>query len=144
MKDTPYRPLVYLACPYSHAEKGMMEMRYFAVTSAAARLMGRHPNLNIFSPITHSHPLHLAGMPSDWSRWKKIDTQYLRLSKQLYVLMLSGWDTSVGVSAEIEIARRLNIPILYIDPVTLVIEAHEYTSKQKVRQNKSKRHHRRH
>lgn len=123
---TPYRPLTYLACPYSHEDPKIMTMRFVIVTYAGAKLMGKNPRLNIFSPITHSHPLHKAGMNADWKTWKRIDTEYLRLSKQLYVLTLEGWKESVGVTAEIKIAQQLGIPIYYLDPQTFGMTIHEY------------------
>lgn len=120
-KASPYRPLTYLACPYSHPDPDQMQLRFEMVTRAGAELMTCNPRLNIFSPITHSHPLHKAGMDGSWKTWKRIDTEYLRLSKQLYVFTLGGWSHSVGVTAEIAIAKRLGIPIFCVAPYTYEI-----------------------
>lgn len=118
MKPAPYRPLTYLACPYSSPDEEVKANRFNHVTRVAARLMTENPKLNVFSPITHSHPLHVVGMAGDWKTWKRIDTQYLRLCKTIIVLMLPGWTESVGVTAELKIARRLKMKILYLDYLT--------------------------
>jgi hypothetical protein len=110
-----YQPLTYLACPYSHPDKKVRRRRFVLVTQAAAWWMKAHPRSNVFSPLTHSHPLHeIAGMDGSWQFWKRIDTQYLRLCSRMVVLTLDGWKESVGVQAEIKIAKRLNIPITYL------------------------------
>jgi hypothetical protein len=72
---------------------------------------------NVFSPITHSHPLALCGLKGSWEFWQKIDVEYLILSERVVVLCLDGWKESTGVTAELEIARQLGIEILYMSPL---------------------------
>lgn len=36
--------------------------------------------------------------------------------------MLPGWDVSVGVKAEIELARQLGKPMRFVDPVSMTTE----------------------
>jgi len=63
-----------------------MEWRYEQATKAAAWLISQH-ELNVFSPITHSHPLHkLGGCKGDWHFWEKIDREYLGASNTLLIL----------------------------------------------------------
>ncbi len=115
--------LTYLACPYSSPSDLERSMRFQKVTYACRTLMTHH-NWNVFSPITHSHPLHEIGMNGDWAFWKKVDTQYLKLSKRMVVFMLPGWEKSVGVTAEIKIAKKLKLPVLYMDHVTHRLSKH--------------------
>lgn len=115
---TPDRPLAYLACPYSHPDPKVQEERYIQATKAAAFLM-EHSHLNVFSPITHSHPLHsLAGMRSDWNYWKQIDTEYLHISHTLIVLCIPGWTVSTGVCEEIKIAKQMGKSIFFMSMPT--------------------------
>ena len=108
------RYLTYLAGPYSHPSPAVQEGRYILLTQAAGWLMNAR-GWNVFSPITHSHPLHKhADMRGDWAFWKKVDTEYVKLSKRIVVLTLPGWDKSVGVTAELKIARRLGLPVLFL------------------------------
>lgn len=124
MKPVAYRPLTYLAGPYSHEYDEVKNFRYECLTKAAAWLMTSNPSWNVFSPITSSHPLHVIGnMRGDWKFWKRIDTQYLRLSRRMVVLTLPGWDTSVGVTAELKIAKKLKIKVLYCEPFTYILTA---------------------
>jgi Domain of unknown function (DUF1937) len=114
--DTPARPLTYLACPYSDPSPGVMEWRYEQATKAAAWLISKH-ELNVFSPITHSHPLHmLGGCKGDWGFWEKIDREYLGASNALVVLYLDGWNRSVGVDAEVTIAKEMGIRVDFLIP----------------------------
>lgn len=116
------KPLTYLTVPYSytHENKEFVEkikrVRYETATRAAAWLMNTY-SWNVFSPITHSHPLHaIAGMRGDWEFWKKVDTEYIECSCRLVNLVIPGWRESIGVTAENEIAKRLGIPVLYLHP----------------------------
>ncbi len=106
--------LTYLAGPYSHPNPDIQQQRFEKLTHAAGWLMEQF-GWNVFSPITHSHPLHqCANVPGDWAFWKKIDTEYLHMSRRVVVLTLDGWEKSVGVTAELKIAKRLSIPVLFL------------------------------
>ena len=93
-------------------------MRYVTVTRAAGELM--NTERCIFSPITHSHPvaLTMAG-GQDLDFWLKQDENFLRWMDELWILCLPGWKDSKGVAAEEAFAETWDIPIRYVDPVTL-------------------------
>lgn len=108
------KELVYLAVPYSHPYPEVREERFRAVNRVAAKLMEQ--GLHIFSPISHSHPISIEGnLPTNWEYWEAYDRAFLNASNKLIVLMLDGWDKSVGVAGEIAIAKELGIEIEYID-----------------------------
>jgi hypothetical protein len=120
MENRTLKPLTYLAVPYSfkHADPAAValvhETRFMEATLAAAWVMNTF-GWNVFSPITHSHPLHKhATMRGDWEFWKQIDTEYLQLCCRIVVLAIDGWKTSTGVQAEIQIAKDLGIPVYFI------------------------------
>jgi hypothetical protein len=113
-----YRPLTYLACPYT-ADTAKLRRERFAAAIKAAKYLMESEGLNVFSPITHSHPLHEIGMRGDWEFWKRIDTEYLRLSEKVVVLMMPGWVESAGVTAEIKLATSMGIPVEYLSPKLL-------------------------
>jgi len=70
---------------------------------------------NPFSPITHSHAMHvIGGLRGDWAYWEKIDREYLSISERIVIVTLDGWEKSVGVNAETEIARQFGIPIWHL------------------------------
>lgn len=107
--------LIYLASPYSHGDPIVREMRFLSACAAAADLMrqGKH----VYSPIAHTHPIARFGLPLDWDFWSEYDRKFLAVCESMIVLMLDGWEQSKGVSAEMQIARDLNIPITFMEPI---------------------------
>jgi hypothetical protein len=95
--------LIYLACPYSHPEAEVRLKRFNAVNRLAARLM--RAGVLIFSPISHTHPIAEHGLPKGWDFWGRYDRRMLGICDELLVYCLDGWDTSVGVAAEVEAAN---------------------------------------
>lgn len=111
-----FRPLVYLACPYTHPSKVVERRRYVEATKAAAWLI-ETKKWNVFSPITHSHPLHIvAGLSGLWDHWKQIDTDFIQLSHTFVVLKIEGYKESRGVTDELVIARETDCRILWLSP----------------------------
>jgi nucleoside 2-deoxyribosyltransferase len=106
--------MIYLASPYSHTDPAVRADRYRAACRATAALLkaGRV----VFSPIVHSHPLVEFGLPTAWSFWERIDRAHLERCDEVVVLTLDGWHASVGVSAEVAIARALGKPVRYLGP----------------------------
>lgn len=121
----PKRPLTYLASPYTHPSQEVIERRVAAVTRATVWLI-KNNEWNVFSPIIHSHPLAAKGLKGDWETWKRIDEEYLSVSERMVVLELPGWQNSTGVKAEIEIARRLGVPIYYMRPDPIREDSEDY------------------
>jgi hypothetical protein len=72
----------------------------------------------VFSPITHSHPIHLHGVPGDWGYWEAFDRVMIGACSRVVVLRLDGWKESRGVKAEISIAQELGKPVECVDPIT--------------------------
>lgn len=106
--------MIYLASPYSHPEVTIREQRFRDACRAAAQLLAS--GLTVFSPIVHGHPLVDHGLPTDWSFWKRFDRDHLVRCDEVVVLMLDGWQESVGVAAEIQIAGELGKPVRYLAP----------------------------
>ena len=106
--------MIYLASPYSHNDPAIREQRFRAACQAAAAML--RDGQVVFSPIVHSHPLVAFGLPTAWSSWERIDRAYLERCDEIVVLMLDGWEASVGVGAEIGIARTLGKPVRFLAP----------------------------
>lgn len=101
--------LIYLACPYSGNEEQSFEI----VTKFAAKLM--KDGQFVFSPITHCHPIaKIAKLPTTFDYWAEYDELMIKGCNELWVLCLDNWEKSKGVKAEIEIAKKINIPIKYL------------------------------
>jgi len=100
---------IYLAIPYS----GMEEESYALATRVTALLMIGEEKMNVFSPITHCHPMtKLEGvtMPGDWEFWKAIDLQYIDWCDEMIVIVPeAGYNKvleSTGVQAEIDYCAK--------------------------------------
>jgi nucleoside 2-deoxyribosyltransferase len=124
--------MIYLASPYAHPDASVRESRYRAACLATAKLL--RAGLPVFSPIAHSHALVAHGLPIEWLFWQRFDRTYLERSDFVVVLMLEGWKTSVGVQAEIGIARELGKPVFYHEaetPDSLPTFDHDATAGQR-------------
>ncbi len=107
--------MIYLASPYSHEDKEIRVERHHAVCEEMVAMISR--GVHVFSPIAHSHYTATAfDLPSDWEYWSLIDRAFIQLSTEVYVLKLDGWESSRGVQAEIEYARKLGKPITFLKP----------------------------
>ena len=105
--------MIYLASPYSHTDPAVREARYHAACRATAALI--RAGQVVFSPIVHGPPLVAFGLPTGWDFWEQTDRAFIERCDEVAVLMLDGWDQSVGVRAELEIARELGKPVRFLD-----------------------------
>jgi hypothetical protein len=107
--------LAYLACPYSHPDATVRNMRYMTANRIAFEL--HRQGKFVYSPLTHNVPLiQLCNEVSGWGFWGEFDKFMLTKSDKLLVLAMDGWEKSKGVLAEIKLAGELNLPIEMIDP----------------------------
>ena len=113
--------MIYLASPYSHADPAVMEQRFYTVAEAAGHLMLR--GIIAFCPIAHSHPIFKM-VPATGARyedWARMDEEMIDYCKEVWVLMLDGWEVSRGVNAEMEYAKSKGYPVRLVDPDLLQI-----------------------
>ena len=106
--------MIYLASPYSHPDPGVRTTRYRQAAWHAVRLM--QDGRLVYSPIVHSHPLSVLGLPGDWPFWADHNRAMLAACQTLVVLTLPGWEHSKGIAAELALAAELEIPVEYEDP----------------------------
>jgi len=108
---------IYLAIPYSRIDKNEAYKIANEITVHFLALGN-----NVFSPITHSHPLTKYNVPGDWSFWSRIDYQFLDWADEMVVIIppesqggMKAIEESVGVQAEIKYAKEHNISVSYFD-----------------------------
>lgn len=111
--------LVYLAAPYTHEKPDVVEARMSRLCIVDAALMKQ--GVMTASPLLKHFLLEHSDLPGDWNYWKDYAEVLLSKCDKMIVVTMSGWDESVGVTAEIELCKRFNIPVEYIDPFTLQI-----------------------
>ena len=73
---------IYLAIPYSHLDLKIKEWRFNKANEKAAELINQ--GYIVYSSISHSHPIHLAGKLSwEWEFWEKYDIAFLEWPDEL-------------------------------------------------------------
>lgn len=111
------KKLIYLASPYSHPSPAIRQQRFEAACAAAATLM--KSGYLVFSPIAHSHPIAKClgrECELDFNLWLDLDKRILPICDILAILTIEGWQSSRGVRAEVEMARRQNRTVRYLSP----------------------------
>jgi len=107
--------VVYLASPYSHPNREVLEGRAEAVSRIAALLF--EAGVLVYSPIAHSHTIAAVGdLPTDFAFWDRYNRAMLERCDALFVVAIPGYDASVGVAGEMQIARELEIPVFVFEP----------------------------
>lgn len=107
--------IIYIASPYSNPDKVIRENNFKLVSILASDLCSK--GYVAFSPITYGHVLvDYKEMPTDWDFWENFCLSFLKVSSELWVFEMEGWDRSKGVSREIKYAIENNIKIKYIKP----------------------------
>ncbi len=103
--------LVYLASPYSNPDLAVRGIRAARASLCAAWLMNK--GWSVLSPLSMGHAIWSAypALSGDFMAWREPCLRMLESSDALAVLMLDGVETSAGVAAEIDHARRLGIPL---------------------------------
>lgn len=110
------KKLVYLAVPYSDPDPKVRQARFEASNRAAAMLM--RAGDFVFSPISHTHPIALAGdLPLGWDYWEQYDRAVLACCYRFIILKLDGWNHSKGIKGEVRIAEEFGIEVETMDPV---------------------------
>lgn len=117
LKRTESVMITYLACPYSHKNKKIEVMR-FEIANFVASVLMKEGEI-VFSPISHTHPLVLYGLPGDWEFWKSQDTAFLNICTRFKIIKVDGWDTSSGVIGESKHMEDRGIEIECVDPYEL-------------------------
>jgi nucleoside 2-deoxyribosyltransferase len=114
--------LCYLATPYSKYSRGIV-----SAFEEAAALAGRllKQGVKVYSPITHTHPIaHFGELnPLDHNIWLPFDQAMMEACDILVVAEMEGWAKSYGIAHEIEYFANADKPVVYLDPVRLVVRA---------------------
>ncbi len=112
-KATKELTKIYLAIPY----RGMEQSSYDQATKAATIMLNSY-SCNVFSPITHSHPIAKNGVKDTWEYWQQIDFQFIDWADEVWVLIpeegIGKVFDSEGVKGELSYAKKNNKVIRYI------------------------------
>jgi hypothetical protein len=103
--------VTYLASPYTHSEPEIQEQRFKLACSAVSAMT--NAGRRTFSPVVHNHPVSVSHseIANDFAFWKPFCEAMLYRSNRLAVLLIDGWQESVGVRAEFDLAVSIGLPI---------------------------------
>ena len=124
--------MVYLATPYTKYKTGIHHAFVDAATLACEFVRA---GINVFSPITMTHPMAIYGNidPKDVDLWVEHDKKMMNIADIAVVALMPGWRESKGVTFEIDYFRKYNKPVWYLHPDTLLLskEANEDTQQER-------------
>src|SRR6478609_6398821 len=107
--------LIYLASPYTHANRFVRAARAREAARIAGVLASR--GFHVYSPIAHGHALDYYTKPKiKYQYWIDSGLNMLERCDVMYVAMMKGWYQSVGIHTEISFAFQNDMPILFLDP----------------------------
>ena len=113
--------IYYLASPYSGtAAEVEQRMETFYRIDAHLMKMGYFT----VSPLFKHSILKYESLPADWEYWKKYSNMMMDKCDAMIIITSEGWETSVGVQAEIEIALERALPIWLVNPTNLVVRSY--------------------
>lgn len=104
----------YMATPYSTYPSGID--RAFIDAAIAAGEFIKH-GINVYSPITHTHPIAVNSNMDPYSHdiWMPLDEQMMENAHGLIVLKMPNWQASKGISMEVEFFTVKFKPIIYME-----------------------------
>lgn len=120
--------LIYIASPYSSFEQNIdlaQRERVLRVMSVMRYISEKYQEPQykkamLYSPIVHFHNIaQIHGMPTDADFWWEINKIVLDKSDEMQVLMMEGWDKSIGVALEVDYSKQISLPLSYYNWYTL-------------------------
>ena len=113
--------MIYLASQFTctkylddAANARIEQSRYEAALKATA--FGIRKGHTVYSPIVHGyHVERVFRIGGNWHTWARHSTDMLRRASVLGILTLHDWEESEGITAELELAQTLNIPVRHYD-----------------------------
>lgn len=111
----PTRPLVYVAGPYRHDEREVMDARIVGHQQVMCRLA--EAGMVPYSPIAMWGPCAHKELSSDiessFTFWMEQDLPILAKCDLMLVCPFPGWNHSEGTAREISFAQENHIPIAH-------------------------------
>jgi hypothetical protein len=103
-----------MASPYSLYERGRDVAHRHACRIAARQ---RAAGYCVYSPIVHGHCLaaHMQS-PGDTEFWLAQERPMMDAACGIMIAMMPGWESSVGVAAELAIFREARKTVMWVVP----------------------------
>ena len=104
--------MIYIASPYAHDARWVMQYRRYISSAVAAALI--ESGWPAYSPLAHGSGVEQFGpvaVPQP-GRWLEHCLHMVRSSSHVVGLMLDGWPYSVGMREELKLANELRKPVV--------------------------------
>lgn len=119
--------MMYLAQPYSHPVKSVVDTRVLWGMGAAAALAAK--NWDPYAPIVHWHEVATKfNLPTDHEFWRALDHRMIAHCDSFAILTLPGWNQSLGVAEEWVAAEEFHKPAYFVNVVAWHTATDENTS----------------
>jgi len=112
--------LEFLSMPFTHIDP-MIEGQRIHIAQYICSELSKQKRI-VYSPIIHFVPIAKKfGMLTDWKYWEELCKSMVVRCSQVTLLKFDGWDQSVGVAGELEVARVYEKKVEQIDPEQYII-----------------------
>ncbi|MCH7568429.1 MAG: DUF1937 family protein [Nanoarchaeota archaeon] len=115
----------YFAHPYTAKDKDgnyvseAENANYFLANQRAAELLKR--GYNIYSPISHTHPIHIACVEflrnHEHEIWYELDNDLIERTNFTGIILAPNWETSKGCKDELELFKKKGLDVLLFTEV---------------------------
>ena len=102
----------YIASPYSHENPVIVEKRVAAAKRVEVFMAENYSRTTVYVPIANTPEQQKRGVQPK-KGWYLYDFDRLKTADRLIVLMLDGWEDSIGVALEIAFALGKGLGISY-------------------------------
>ena len=114
--------LIYVACPYTHQDPKIVQLRY-AVSAQVARQLFKE-GLMVFAASMHNSLIAaMSGVGDQFSKWVEFNHLMIERVDKLIVVTMEGWEQSRGVQDQIDYAKKLGKHIEMIAPPEELVKA---------------------
>lgn len=104
---------VFISLPFGHPDVCVVLSRFYQAEQHFMTLL--REGVCPVSPVVTGYPLcQKYGISARFEHWDAYCKTELKSCDEVHVLMLDGWDQSVGLKMELELAKTLGIKISYI------------------------------
>lgn len=110
---------VFIISPYTDVDPDVTRIRVIDTEQYIVQLITVNKVIAYSAIIAFEHLLNDYAIPSDYVYWKTLCSTMMECAKEVHVLKLEGWEKSIGVQSEIDLAIKMNKPIKYIELVRL-------------------------
>jgi len=103
--------LIFLGAPYSHKDESVTDGRMKIFCRVVEYLINQ--GALVHSPLLmHMVRKECPKIPGTWEYWESYAQRLMVFSDLYVVIKLEGWDSSVGVKGELELAKKCKLPIM--------------------------------